>query len=244
MFNPKGPSLIELTRQALSSTTRGYDLLAPKFEHTPFRTPDVLLEPMARQLAKRPPLKAGLDMCCGNGAAMRMLKPLVQERVCGIDLSAGMLKLAAELLEQTPGQAEVELIQDDALQRRFEPVFDVVTCVGAFGHILHDQQAQFAATVWSALKPGGCFMFITAPMPSKLSRAWIISRGFNAVMHIRNALYSPPFIMFYLTFTLERAQEVLQAQGFSLEVHAPYQGTPFESMRLVVATKPEHITAP
>lgn len=30
MFHPDGPSLFELTRQALASTERGYDLLASK----------------------------------------------------------------------------------------------------------------------------------------------------------------------------------------------------------------------
>lgn len=37
MFSPHGPSLRELAIQALSSVERGYDLLAPKFEHTPDR---------------------------------------------------------------------------------------------------------------------------------------------------------------------------------------------------------------
>ena len=35
MFSPQGPTLRELTVQALSSVERGYDLLAPKFDHTP-----------------------------------------------------------------------------------------------------------------------------------------------------------------------------------------------------------------
>ena len=237
MFHPQGPTLWELTTQALSSTTRGYDLLASKFEHTPFRTPDVLLEPMAQlERAQPSPPRDALDICCGTGAAMRALKPVVQGRLVGIDLSQGMLDEAARQLEASPGQAQVELIQGDVLTMSYAEAFDVITCVGAFGHILEPQQAQFAGAVWAALRPGGRFMFITAPMPSPLSREWILTRGFNAVMHIRNALIRPPFIMFYLTFTLERAREVLEAQGFKLTVHAPYQG-PFESMRLVVAAR-------
>ena len=47
MFHPDGPTFWELARQALSSTTRGYDLLAPKFDVTPFRTPDVILRKSA-----------------------------------------------------------------------------------------------------------------------------------------------------------------------------------------------------
>ena len=34
MFHPNGPSFFELVEQALSSTERGYDLLAPKFDYT------------------------------------------------------------------------------------------------------------------------------------------------------------------------------------------------------------------
>ena len=55
MFHPNGPTLRELTVEALSSTERGYDLLAPKFDHTPFRTPDIILDAVAAQLADAAP---------------------------------------------------------------------------------------------------------------------------------------------------------------------------------------------
>ena len=38
VFSPGGPSVRELAMQALSSVEGGYDRLAPKFDHTPFRT--------------------------------------------------------------------------------------------------------------------------------------------------------------------------------------------------------------
>ena len=43
MFSPRGPSVRELAVQALSSVEGGYDLLAPKFDHTPF--PDLFHHP-------------------------------------------------------------------------------------------------------------------------------------------------------------------------------------------------------
>src|SRR5215471_16468440 len=85
MFHPQGPSFWELTVQALSSTERGYDLLAPKFDFTPFRTPQPILDTVAGELAG--PFSAGLDLCCGTGAGMEMLRPLCRERVVGIDFS-------------------------------------------------------------------------------------------------------------------------------------------------------------
>ena len=238
MFDRRGPTFIELAQQALSSTTKGYDLLAPKFEYTPFRTPDELLIPLAEAVGG--PIDRALDLCCGTGAAMRALRPLCSKTVAGIDLSQGMLDEAARLLEAdetTQSDCETRLIQGDVLEMDFDEEFDVLTTCGAFGHILHHQQDEFAERVHRALVPGGCFLFVTGPMPPVASRAWWFSRTFNGIMHVRNALIKPPFIMFYLTFTLERAREVLERQGFTLDVRAPYEDTPYPAARLVIATK-------
>ena len=63
--------------QALSSVEGGYDLLAPKFDHTPFRTPDGVLDAtMAGALRPLGPFGPGVDVCCGTGAGMRVLKSL------------------------------------------------------------------------------------------------------------------------------------------------------------------------
>ncbi|MFW6058325.1 MAG: class I SAM-dependent methyltransferase, partial [Persicimonas sp.] len=126
MFDPRGPSFFELTRQALSSTTRGYDLLAEKFEYTPFRTPDELLEPLAAAAGEGGPIEAALDVCCGTGAVMRHLRPHCTERVVGVDLSQGMLDEAAKQLEDAPGDADVELIQGDFFEVDFDRQFDVL----------------------------------------------------------------------------------------------------------------------
>ena len=58
MFHPQGPTFFELASQALSSTRQGYDLLAPKFDFTPFRTPDLILECVA-PLISQPESVAG-----------------------------------------------------------------------------------------------------------------------------------------------------------------------------------------
>jgi hypothetical protein len=63
VFSPQGPSLRELAVQALSSVERGYDLLAPKFDHTPFRTPDSVLDATAGVLRPLGPFGRGLDVC-------------------------------------------------------------------------------------------------------------------------------------------------------------------------------------
>ncbi|MGW4568791.1 hypothetical protein ACWEN3_42765, partial [Streptomyces sp. NPDC004561] len=73
MFGPEGPTLRELAVQALSSVEHGYDLLAPKFDHTPFRTSDVVLDSVAEALAGLGPFEDGLDLCCGTGAGTGLL---------------------------------------------------------------------------------------------------------------------------------------------------------------------------
>ncbi len=238
MFDKEGPTFSELARQALSSTTRGYDMLAPKFEHTPFRTPDEILEALEEVVGPPGSIDRALDLCCGTGAAMAILRPLCAEYVTGIDRSQGMLDEAETHLQDAPGDAEIRLEQGDVLDMDYSEEFDVVVTFGALGHILPEDQDQFVRGAFEALRPGGRFIFATAPMPSVWSPRWWISRSFNAAMHVRNALIEPPFIMFYLIFTLERAREVLERNGFEIEVLSPYEGTRFSVMRLVVATRP------
>ena len=42
-------------------------------------------------------------MCCGTGAAISHLRPLCRDRVVGIDLSRGMLAVARQRTQETPG---------------------------------------------------------------------------------------------------------------------------------------------
>jgi SAM-dependent methyltransferase len=91
MFGPRGPTLGELARQALSSTRHGYDLLAPKFDATPFRTPDWLLDAVAPRLGAPHSVARAVDLCCGTGAGLRILRPLCRELLVGVDFSLGML---------------------------------------------------------------------------------------------------------------------------------------------------------
>lgn len=236
MFDSEGPSFFELAEQALSSTERGYDLLAPKFEHTPFRTPDPLLEPLGDAAGEAESVEAGLDICCGTGAVLSQLRPHCSDHVTGIDRSRGMLDEARRQLQDAPGDAEIRLVRGDIFEMPFRDAFDVAASAGAFGHILQHRQDRFAEQVRKVLKPGGRFLFVTRPMPPLWSTARWFSRAFNAAMHVRNALIDPPFIMYYLTFPLERARTVLERHGFTLDVREPYAGTDLEPYRLVVAT--------
>ncbi len=234
MFGKDGPTLLELLHQALCSTERGYDLLAPKFDATPFRTPDEILIPSIEAVG---PVDAALDLCCGTGAAMRLLLPNCRERLAGVDFSQGMLSEARRHLDETPGPVQPELIRADIFEPRFSAEFDAVTCFGALGHVIPADQRAFVRIVRAALKPGGRFVFVTSCHPQFFSPVGIVLHAFNAVMHVRNVLIKPPFIMYYLTFLLPEVERLLVDEGFAIEVRSGLFPSPMERYQLVIATR-------
>ena len=236
MFGKDGPTLFELLHQALVSTRHGYDLLAPKFDVTPFRTPDEILVPAISAVGS---VDTALDVCCGTGAAMMHLKPHCGQRLVGVDFSSAMLRKAAEHMADIPGSARVEFVEADALAMTFDAEFDVVTCFGALGHILPKDQPAFLRGIRRALKPGGRFVFVTVPHPKMFSRANILYRSFDTIMAIRNALIRPPFIMYYLNFLLPEIEVLLKKEGFEVEVRRDVFEAPFGRACLVIATRTE-----
>ena len=219
MFHPEGPTFFELTRQALSSTERGYDLLAPKFDHTPFRTPDSLLAAAAPYIGPPRGLGSALDLCCGTGAAMAMLRPLCRKRVVGVDFSLGMLARARQTLGSSDGTAALDLVRADVLDFAASGSFDVVTCFGALGHVVGRDQHRLLEVIAGALRPGGRFVLPSAERPPPWSPRLWRSLAFNAAMAARNILLRPPFVMYYLSFLLPRARRLLAEHGFEARVH-------------------------
>ncbi|MFF1695748.1 class I SAM-dependent methyltransferase [Streptomyces sp. NPDC058257] len=226
MFTSQGPTLRELAVQALSSIEDGYDLLAPKFDHTPFRTPARMLHAVADSLRGLGPFDAGLDVCCGTGAGVETLLPLCRERVTGVDFSAGMLARAQAAsehggrVEHQDGGPAVEWVRADARALPFAEAFDLAVSFGAFGHFLPAERPRLFAEIRGVLRPGGVFAFpIGAPQPMTSPLYWALL-GFDGVMRVRNLLWRPPFVMYYRTFPLRGVLEDLRRAGFTVRLHA------------------------
>ncbi|HSF14879.1 MAG TPA: class I SAM-dependent methyltransferase [Vicinamibacteria bacterium] len=209
MFHPDGPTFWELAEQALSSTERGYDLLAPKFDVTPFRTPDAILDRAASYVREALGPRRLLDLGCGTGAVLQALNV---EHAVGLDLSRGMLAVARS---KAP---HAVYVRGDFLEPPFASAFDLVTCFSALGHVLPTDGERFVRAVRTCLRPRGHFLFVTSRMPPLGSRSYWLSRGFNAAMHLRNRLWSPPFVMYYLTWLLPEATARLEGAGFEVRV--------------------------
>ncbi|MEJ3745838.1 methyltransferase domain-containing protein [Actinomycetes bacterium KLBMP 9797] len=236
MFSPRGPSLRELCVQALSSVERGYDLLAPKFDHTPFRTPDSILGATAQALSELGPFRDGLDVCCGTGAGTEILRTLCHGRVTGVDFSAGMLAQARSALP------EATWVRADARALPFAENFDLAVTFGALGHFLPSERGALFAGVYRALRPGGLLTFpIGAPPPLTSVSHWT-TLGFDLAMRVRNAVWRPPFVMYYRTSPLPAVRDDLTAAGFTATTVAltvlgrHRDGSP--RCRLVLARKP------
>ncbi|WP_431996310.1 class I SAM-dependent methyltransferase [Streptomyces fungicidicus] len=240
MFSPEGPRLRELAVQALSSVEHGYDLLAPKFDHTPFRTPDSVLDATTEALRSSGPFDAGLDLCCGTGAGIDVLRQVCRGSVTGVDFSTGMLTVARE--RASPQGPEVGWVRADARALPFGPVFDLVVSFGAFGHFLPRELPGLFTQVHSVLRPGGRFVFpvVAPPRPGSLTYGMLL--GFDAVMRVRNAVRRPPFVMYYRAVRFGDMGRELTRAGLRVELRALPEfgrrrdGSP--RVRLVVATRP------
>lgn len=235
VFSPHGPSLRELCIQALSSVERGYDRLAPKFDHTPFRTPESILGATADVLSELGPFDHGLDVCCGTGAGMQVLRPWCQGRMTGVDFSAGMLAQARR------AHPDATWVQADARALPFAGDFDLAVSFGALGHFLPTERPALFGGVFRALRPGGLFAFpMTTPPPTTVS--YWATLGFDLAMRVRNAVWRPPFVMYYRTSPLPAVRDDLTAAGFTTTAVAltalggHRDGSP--RCRLILARKP------
>ena len=71
------------------------------------------------------------------------------------------------------------------------------------------------AGVYRALRPGGVFAFpIGAPQPITSSWYWALL-GFDMATRVRNAVWRPPFVMYYRTFPLRAVCNDLTASRFT-----------------------------
>ncbi|MGW7364678.1 class I SAM-dependent methyltransferase [Streptomyces sp. NPDC054841] len=214
MFTSQGPTFRELAVQALSSVEHGYDLLAPKFDQTPFRTPERILDEVVGALRPLGPFRTGLDICCGTGAGTGVLTRLCGERVVGVDFSAGMLGVARS------AEPAADWVRADVRALPFRPAFDLAVSFGAFGHFLPKERPTLFAQVHSALRPGGLFAFPVGAPPRFGSPAYWAMLGFDTSMRVRNLLWRPRFVMYYRTFPLPDVLAELERAGFEAELLA------------------------
>jgi ubiquinone/menaquinone biosynthesis C-methylase UbiE len=196
----------------MTSVERGYDLLAPKFDHTPFRTPAGVLDATVAALDGLGPFEDGLDVCCGTGAGMGALRELCRGRTTGVDFSSGMIEKARA------AHPYASWVRADARALPFAAGFDLAVSFGALGHFLPGERPALFAGVHRALRPGGLFAMPIGSPPPVTSVAYWALLGFDVTMRVRNAVWRPPFVMYYRTTPLGAVRKDLEAAGFGVTV--------------------------
>lgn len=242
-----GPSPWELIKQSLTSTREGYDLIAPKFDHTMFATNPAVAQRIADYLylLNEERYDNAIDLCAGTGAGVSALMSIVRERVVGVDWSAPMLaeirkKFAPDL--NWPTKPDLELVCEDIFNLKHEESFDLAICFGAEGHIERHKQKYFLKIVHGLLRPGGVFAIVPFEKPRWYSPKFWLASGFDMIMKIRNRLIKPEFVMYYLNFMLPEALDLFDKDKWSSVRVVPITINKRPSLlRLVIAKKSDPV---
>jgi SAM-dependent methyltransferase len=123
-------------------------------------------------------------------------------------------ELAMQALSSVEGG--YDLLAADVRALPFAGAFDLAVSFGALGHFLPAERPVLFAGVYRALRPGGLFAFpVAAPQPVTSSWYWALL-GFDVAMRVRNAVWRPPFVMYYRTCPLHAVRNDLTACGFTV----------------------------
>src|SRR6185503_5096036 len=124
--------------------------------------------------------------------------------------SAGMLAQARR------AHPDAQWVRADVRAAPFTGAFDLAVTFGALGHFLPAERPALFAGVYRALRPGGLFAFpIVAPPPVTSVWHWA-ALGFDLAMRVRNAVWRPPFVMYYRTTPFPAVRDDLTTAGFTV----------------------------
>lgn len=107
-----------------------------------------------------------LDIATGTGDLAIALSDTGAEKIVGLDLSPGMLEVAASKLAQKGLQGTVELVQGDSEKLPFsDGAFDAVTV--AFGVRNFENLDQGLREIHRVLRPGGQLAILETSVPTR-----------------------------------------------------------------------------
>src|SRR3984957_11487161 len=142
----------------------GYERWAPTYDHFP----NPLLRREQRHLLQLLPglrNRSVLDLACGTGRWLTELVAVGARSAVGVDLAAGMLRVA----DDKKGLSG-RVVQGDCIRLPFGPsTFDFSICSFALGHIQDLRSA--AAELSRVIKPGSD-LFVTDVHPEAYARGW------------------------------------------------------------------------
>lgn len=115
-----------------------------------------------------------LDIATGTGDLAILLSQTKASKIIGLDLSAGMLEVGREKVNQLKLDQRIEMIQGDSENLPFEDnSFDAIT-VG-FGIRNFENLEKGLTEILRVLKPNGIFVILETSVPTKFP----LKQGYN-----------------------------------------------------------------
>ena len=105
-----------------------------------------------------------LDIATGTGDLAIAMSKINPEKIIGLDLSAGMLKVGIEKVKENKLEHLIEMIQGDSENLPFEDnTFDAITV--SFGVRNFENLNKGLSEIHRVLKPGGTFVILEFSQP-------------------------------------------------------------------------------
>jgi ubiquinone/menaquinone biosynthesis C-methylase UbiE len=209
--------------------TTNYDAISAEYKKAkqhPWRThiEHFTLFELAGDLAG----KAVLDLACGEGYYTRSVKRHGAARAVGVDLSAGMIKLAKE--EEARSPLGIGYQVGDARDVNFPETFDLVVA----GYLLNyastkEELLQMCRAISRSLKPGSRFLTVNnnpnhAPEHFPLTQPYAFLKSTPGTLH-----EGAPVVW---TFFLEEGPFAITNYHLSIATHeSAFEAAGFRSVR-------------
>ena len=167
---------METTREFKEETKRYFDQVAGAYDGS---FDGRFVKCMYREAVARAAALPGsrvLDLGCGTGNLIRLLREVKPASYCGADLSEQMIRQARRSLG-----AGASLVTADAAALPYgDGAFDIVVCNASFHHYTEPERA--AGEIRRVLRPGGTLILGDPTFPGRLPRKLL-----NQALHKRGS---------------------------------------------------------
>lgn len=163
---------MESTKEFQEETRQYFDRVAGDYDNS---YDGRFVRCMYREVVRRAAALPGdsvLDLGCGTGNLIRLLREVKPADYFGADLSGQMIREAKRNLGP-----EAELVAADAAALPYKDgQFDIVICNASFHHYTEPERA--VAEIRRVLKPGGTLILGDPTIPGRLSR-WLLNQSLH-----------------------------------------------------------------
>ncbi|MCK5787500.1 MAG: bifunctional demethylmenaquinone methyltransferase/2-methoxy-6-polyprenyl-1,4-benzoquinol methylase UbiE [Chlamydiia bacterium] len=146
-----------------------FDNISPKYDflnHFLSMGIDIQWRKKVVSIIEKSGAKNILDIATGTGDLAIAMSKINPEKITGLDLSEGMLKIGIEKIKEKNLSSLIEMIQGDSEDLPFsDNTFDAITV--SFGVRNFENLSKGLSEIYRVLKPGGTFVILEFSQPQK-----------------------------------------------------------------------------